>query len=173
MQINTHHMKSPRNQDATSSLLQLYLIKSYLLFCRLWKEDNDNEDFRLIVPTVLAKNHIVSFVEKGQYIFCPDLKWPINHGFHLALYVLPFGNEEVITGPFVQFALIRDIHLWKVGSSQTGLTWAVSAPGCPSPTLCLVSLCAEELNQLVGGTGTKGKDNKENCSRIEFMYNVW
>lgn len=30
--------------------------------------------FSLVVTTVLAKDHIVFFLEKGQYISCPDLK---------------------------------------------------------------------------------------------------
>lgn len=43
--------------------------------------------FKLIVTPVFAKDHIAFFLEKGQYISCPDLKWYINRSFHLALYV--------------------------------------------------------------------------------------
>lgn len=70
--------------------------------------------FRLTPWT--AKDHVASSLEKGQCGYYPNLKWPINQGFYLALYTLSFGNEEVTTAPFVQFALIRNIHLRK-GSS--------------------------------------------------------
>ena len=130
MWIIVHHNKG-QSKPATQAVPYLIFIVTVALYELRIKTIRSFSK----VTTIFTKDYFVFFLEREQYISCPELKWGINHSFHPALYVLSFVNEKITSGPFVQFALIRDIHLWKVCSAPAILTWAVSAPGSILPKL--------------------------------------